>query len=99
MWGGKQYSGEITLANVTKDILLYIIKDLMPVVYSVSKKQSKLVVQMNPFCIFRKSCICMHKQGERWGDTPWTFSTRDLGGPAVETGQDRLSSVYFYPEM
>lgn len=70
MSAGKQYTGEITVANVTKDILLYVIKDLMLMIYIVSKKQSKLVVQMNPFCIFKKLCICMHKQGERWGDTP-----------------------------
>lgn len=70
MSAGKQYTGEITIANVTKDILLYVITDLMPLIYIVSKKQSKLVVQMNPFCIFKKLCSCMHKQAEIWGDTP-----------------------------
>lgn len=44
---GKQYTEEKTLANVTKDILLYVIKDLMPMIYIVSKKKARQVGSTN----------------------------------------------------
>lgn len=72
---------------MTEDILLYVIKDFMPM------KTNQVGNNKWASFVSLKRHIFVHQQGERWGDTGY------LGGMGVEMGHERFAFAYLYPEL